>query len=855
MKKKIIAAGLLFLCCLRLCAQTVTVSGYVKDAASGAALQGVNIYAKSYRYGQTTDATGYFNLRLPAHKQVELTFSYVGYTKQVYSLAAERDTSLVVAMIQDNRLPDVHVYAPRRDFGVNNSQMSAIELPVAQVNALPALFGEVDVMKALQRLPGVQSAADGNAGIFVRGGNYDQNLITLDGSTLYNSEHLKGFVSALNADMIENIILYKGAFPARYGARLSSVVDIGMKEGDFEHHHGSLNIGMLSSRIHLEGPIRKGTTSFNLGARLSYFDAIVQPLLEEVYDKPSALQPYSNMNYYDVNAKVVHKFSEQDKLSAVFYWGKDVSDSSPTESHQQYSMASKTESGKEELTNFYDNQKSNSTNNTWGNIVSSLFWTHVTNKQLRVNTNLSYSRYNYQLKMTSKIHNQQHVKDRDENLRLEYEYKEDSYAQYHSGIDDAALTVDFRYAPNAQHQLRWGAKASLQQLTPTVDVYKRAKTIRWGVDGYHEKEQLVDTILGEKQKLRTAALYIEDDWELTKRWKMNVGLRYTLFAVKAKTYHSIEPRVSLRYLLTDDMALKASYSHMAQGIHLLSSSNLVMPSDIWVSITKDVPLMKADQWALGFNYTVSKGIDFSVEGYYKEMDNVIDYREGVSYMTSSGDWQEMIALGKGRAYGVELFLQKKTGKTTGWIGYTWSKSLRTYNRLGQEISGGKEFYAGNDRRNNLNLVLSHRFNKRWEVSAAWTYQTGRRGILSTTAIYGGKVDEYDPYGVPTSADSYKHGDGYGDIPDGATYFRKFSRFYTYSERNGYKLPDIHRLDVGVNYSVKHQRGESVIGLSIYNLYNQQNVSNVYIGYDKNKTVLKGVCMFPFMPSLNYTLKF
>lgn len=853
MKAKILFLLILFLYTLKVSSQTVAVSGYVVDATSGIALQGAHIQTKSGKYGQTANKEGFFSFRFPIGKAADLTFSYVGYASEKRSLILKQDTILKVAMTQHNRLPDVQVYAPKSDFGVTSSQMSAMELSTAQVKVLPALFGETDVMKVLQRLPGIQSTGDGNAGIIVRGGNYDQNLITLDGSTLYNSEHLKGFISALNVDMVENIVFYKGAFPARYGARLSSVLDVGIKEGNFEQYHGSSTFGMLSSSIHLEGPIRKGTTSFNVAGRFSYFDVIVQPILEKVYDRPDALRPYLSMNYYDLNAKLTHKFTSRDKISIVFYLGNDVNNSAPTDSRQQYKHSVTTPTGNRIFQ--YDNNKANSTDNTWGNIVSSIFWTHRMNEHLSVNSNLSYSRYKYRLKIASEIHNEKEdVTDFSPGKTLLW-HDEDSYAQYHSGIDDAALTIDFRYTPHSQHYIRWGGKFSLQNFSPIVDIYKWTYGKEWLNDRYVETEQLVDTLLGERQSLKTIALYAEDDWNLSYRWKMNAGLRYTLYLVKNKIYSSIEPRMSFRYILADDMALKASYSQMAQGIHLLSSSNLIMPSDIWVPVTHDVPLMKAKQWALGYNYAIQQGLDLSIEGYFKAMDNVIDYREGVSYMTSSGDWQEMIALGKGRAYGVEFLLRKQTGNTTGWIGYTWFKSLRKYDRKGKEISNGKEFYAGNDRRNNLNIVASHTFDKHWTLSATWTYQTGRRGILSTTAIYGGKLDEYDPYGHPFSGDSYLGGDRYGDGPDGKAYFRKFSRFYTFSERNGYKLPDIHRLDVSVNYHIKHQRGESVLGLAIYNLYNRQNTSEVYIGYEKNETVLKGICMFPFMPSLNYTFKF
>ena len=855
--KRFLSALLLLLAAWTAAAQEVRLAGHVTDASTGQPLPEANVYLPDKGMGQTTDRNGRFRLTLPARQGVcRLSVSYVGYRTQQFTLRTDADTLLQVRLVHDNRLPDVQVYAPRHDFGVQNSQMSAIELPVAQVKSLPALFGETDVMKALQRLPGVQSAGDGNAGIYVRGGNYDQNLITLDGSTLYNSDHLNGFVSALNADMVQNILFYKGAFPARYGSRLSGVLDIGMREGDYERYHGSLTAGMLSARVQLEGPIRRGTTSFNVGARASYFDAVVQPLLRKVYDKPDALQPYSHMNYYDVNAKLVHRFSDRDKLSAVFYWGKDVNDSSPTDSRQAYNAA-----GKEGGTYLYENEKANRTENDWGNLVSSLFWTHRGNEAFTVNTNLNYSHYRYRLHMAAHADNRSTVVEH-RSLpagTLKEQRLEDSYSTYHSGIGELALTTDFRLArPGSSHDLRWGAKASGQRFTPIVDVYKYTFHRRLNDNNpgdYTTEEHLTDTILGRSLRLYTLSAYLEDDWTLAPRWKANVGLRYMHAFVEDKSYPSLEPRVSLRWLARKDMALKASYSRMSQAIHLLSSSNLVMSSDLWVPVTADIPLMTSDQWALGWQWEVAKGVDLALEGYYKTMDNVIDYREGASYMNASGDWQDMVAVGSGRAYGVELLLQKKTGRTTGWLAYTWSKALRTYDRPGQEISGGQEFYDGSDCRNNVNLVVSHRFNRHWEVSGTWTYQTGRRGILSTTALYGGWLDEYDPYGNLTSGSSWQGGDGTGSTPDGATYLRRFSRFYSFRERNGYKLPATHRLDVSVSYTYYHETARSVLNFSIYNLYNRQNVSNVYIGYDNNRTVLKGICMLPFMPSLSYTLKF
>lgn len=739
-------------------------------------------------------------------------------------------------------ITEVYVYGARADLGVRSTQMSAIAVPVKIIKSVPALFGEVDVMKVLQKLPGVQSSGDGTAGIFVRGGNYDQNLITLDGSTLYNSEHLKGFVSAINADMVNNVVLYKGAFPARYGARLSSIVDIGIKEGDFEKMQGSVGVGMLSSKMQLEGPIWRGNTSFNIGARASYFDAIVMPLLEKIYDNPKSLQPYTSMNFYDINAKLVHRFSNKDKLSAVFYWGKDVNDSSPTESVQSYSSENAS----------YHNERSNKIENRWGNMVSSLFYTNNNGKNFRVNTNLSFSRYDYRLKNASQI--DEMATDINKPSKVLYKLKEDSYVVYNSDVSDIALATDFLLAKE-KHNIRWGGKISLQHFGPVVDVFKDSykKTV-YG-DTPVETTQFIDTLLGNSHNMQTTSLYGEDDFEVGSNWKMNLGLRYSLYAVKGKMHHSVEPRLSVRYLINDKMAVKGSYTRMAQGLHLLSNSNLIMPSDIWVPVTKEIPLMTANQWALGYNYNIADGIYFSVEGYYKMMDNVMEYGEGASYTRVNGDWQNQIVLGEGKAYGVEFLLEKRLGNTTGWVGYTWSKSLRKFDSPDGIINGGKEFYAGNDRRHNLNVVISHTFNKHWKISGTWTFQSGRKGTIATTTIYGGKPDEFDAFGNPLSSSSHLFGEVSSRNPEKPIHLNKFLRYYTPKQRNGFILPNIHRLDLSLAYTTETTIGDMAISLDLCNIYNRMNISNVFIGYHNNETVLKGVCMLPFLPSLNIVLNF
>ena len=592
---------------------------------------------------------------------------------------------------------------------------------------------------------------------------------------------------------------------------------------------------MLSSKVQAEGPIWKGHTSFNVAARASYFGAIVQPLLKSVYDNKKAMEPYAKMNFYDVNAKLVHRFSESDRLSAVFYWGKDVSNSSPTDSETNFGS----KSGETRT-------KKNETKNNWGNLVSSLYWTHTAGDRFLMNVNASFSLYDYRLSQ-----NVSGYYESRKTGQLQRKTEEVSETRYDSKVKDASITADFRFRPVAAHDLRWGAKGSLQQLSPIIHAY----SYNYDYTPTKETRMETDRTIGKRQNLLTASVYAEDDWTVASWLMANVGLRYSLFSVENKTYGSLEPRASVRFLLTPAMALKLSYARMAQGVHLLSSSNIVMPSDIWVPVTEKIPLMRSNQYAGGVNYEIMKGLEVSVEGYYKTMDNVLEYNNGASWLNCTGDWQSLVSLGKGRSYGVELMAQRSVGNTTGWVSYTWAKSLRTFDRPGQELNGGREFLAGNDKRHNFNIVVVQRLGQHWKLSASWTYQSGRRGILANTSMYGGVLQEWDPSFRPESS-TLKEQEYMQNRDDAAHWAEMPGLFTTYRERNNYKLPDVHHLDVGITYSVNHRRfGASEVNLSFYNLYNQQNINSVYIGTNNKKYVLKGICMFPFMPSLTYTLKF
>ena len=648
-------------------------------------------------------------------------------------------------------LKDVVVYGARNNFGIASSQMSAVTVSNAKIQAVPVFLGEPDVLKSLQKFPGVQSAGDGTAGIYVRGGDYDQNYISLDGSALYNAEHLKGLVSAINPDVVQNINFYRGAFPARYGSRLSSVIDVGIKEGDFEKYHGLLSVGMLSSRAQVEGPLWRNHTSINLAARVSYFDFIAKPVLKHFYDNKEALQPYENMRYYDLNAKIVHLFSPTQRLSAVAYYGRDKDENAPTGSHRQYSTIDDPYTPQQEQTSQKENRNSAMANNWW-NLVTSIYWTANFTERFKLNTNLSYSKYSYRLGYDNHFDNR--VDDR---YREYYYYSESTSTTYKSGIDDLALAVDADYKPNRRHHLRGGFRLSKQRLDPETSIYKASYSKKYNGSlnndpiprpepEYIVGTDTVDYTVNGKMNIKNAAMYVEDDLGIVDKFKVNLGLRASSYFVTGKSSFELEPRVAMRYLVTDKAAIKLSYSRMTQGTHRLVSSNMVMASDIWVSINRDIPVMKSNLYGIAFNCNLPLGMSLAVEGYYKTMSNVLEYRNAASYTQSENNWANMVAIGKGRSYGVELLLEKNVGAVTGWISYTWSKALRKFDRPGQEIDGGREFYANTDRRHNFNAIAMRSFplsgKTRIDLTVSWTYQSGRRGTIPYAYIFGYDIKQF-----------------------------------------------------------------------------------------------------------------
>ena len=771
----------------------VTVSGYMTDAASGESLISATLLDRISGQGAVTNNYGFYTLTLPAG-EVSLEYSYTGYETVVKEFRLTRDTVIHVGLVfSPEMLSGATVTASRSEIGVRGTQMSAIEIPVNQIRRVPALAGEVDVIKAIQLLPGVQSGTEGSAGLYVRGGGPDENLLLLDGVPIYNVNHMMGFFSVFNADAIKNVTLYKGSFPARFGSRLSSIVDVRMKDGNDQAWHGSASLGLLSAKVNVEGPIVKGKTTFNVSARRTYYDVLAQPLIALYMrnNREDGDQATGGYYFYDLNAKLTHTFSNRDKLYASYYMGDD----------RVYARLNMSDGSTDTRLNLGWN---------WGNIVGSLRWNHVFGPRLFVNTTVNYTQYRHLLDITG-------------NERYQGGANTDFTLGYNSLINDLSAAADFEFNPVPEHDIRFGGTFIHHTFKPSVT------TIRFSESA--QKDAAIDTTFGDRNLFTNeAALYAEDNWSITPWLKVNLGLRYSLYATSGRTYHSLEPRVSLRALFTDDFSFKASYSEMSQAVHLLSNSNISLPTDLWVPSTDRIEPMRSKQAAAGLFYSLGV-VDLSLEGYYKHMDNVLEYRDGASFFGSTTGWEDKVAMGKGWAYGVEFLVQKTTGRLTGWIGYTWSKTMRQFDREGHVINFGKPFPAKYDRRHDLSITAAYELTKKIDLAATFVYGTGVCGSLALQTIQAmpGYDRQFDYYML---ADTFPV-----DYLEG---------------RNNYRMPSYQRLDLGVNFKRTFRNGHHrTISLSVFNAYNRNNPFLVY----RDGKQLVQLSIFPIMPSLSYTYEF
>jgi len=798
--------------------QKFTISGYVKDASNGEYSIGANVYIKELLKGGNTNQYGFYSITVEKGTY-HLVVSYVGYSDFLKEIKLDKDIRLNVDLKPKViNAKEVEITAEKSDKNVSSTNVGSVKLDMEEIKKIPAFLGEVDVLKTIQLLPGVKSAGEGNAGFYVRGGGPDQNLILLDEAVVYNASHLLGFFSVFNGDAVKSVDLIKGGMPAQYGGRLASVLDISMKEGNNKAYHAQGGIGLISSRLTIEGPIKKDTGSFIISARRTYIDVLARP-----FAKPGSSLKHSGYYFYDLNAKVNYRLSDKDRIFASGYFGRDVM-------------------------TFKDNAGGFSMNTQWGNSTGVVRWNHLFNDKLFVNTSAILSDYNFTFGVG----------------QSGFELK------LFTGIRDWNAKVDFGYYPTIRHEIKFGANYVFHTFTPF------SASAKQGAVTFDIKNTA-------KQYAHEAAFYLSDDFDVTDKLKIHAGLRYSYFIQvgpfdrylkdpitgqttqtvhytkneKVKQYSGPEPRFNVRYELNTKSSIKASYTYNLQYIHLASLSAVTLPIDTWVPCSERVQPQKGNQVSLGyFRNFKDNTFETSVEIYYKDLQNQIEYKDGTIPGNDIGDNADnSFVFGKGHAYGAEFFVKKRIGKFNGWLGYTLSYTKRTFPDLNQ----GKEFYAKYDRRHDVSVVLSYDLSKKWTFSAIWVYSTG------------------NAINVPIS---------YYVIDGNIT--------YEYGDRNSFRMPAYHRLDFSTTYTPdrkKHieRRKQRIIkrfgladkvsvedvkiptklfrdyetswNFSVFNVYNRHNPYIVYFANEGSITdgslhiTAKSVYLFPILPSVTWNFKF
>jgi outer membrane receptor protein involved in Fe transport len=678
----------------------------------------------------------------------------------------------------------VTVVARKRDNNIKTAQMGKMELNINTAKAIPAFMGEVDIMKTLQLMPGIRNAGEGNAGFYVRGGGADQNLILLDDAVVYNTGHLFGFFSIFNSDAIKNVTLIKGGMPAQYGGRLSSVVDVAMKEGNTNKTQVDIGIGLIASRFSIQGPLKKNKASYMISARRTYADALAKPFIKKSSDFYG-----SGYYFYDLNAKMNYEFSEKDHLYLSGYFGRDKF-------------------------NFNNSKRSFQTEIPWGNSTATLRWNHVFNKKLFANTTLVYNDYQFAL----------NGKQNDFNINLS------------SGIRDLNAKTDFDYYASPEHKIKFGIQYTFHTFLPNV------------LSG--NQDSVVFTPQNATKKYANEyAAYIQDDWEINSKLKLNLGLRYSRFqqvgrytkyirdtngnkidsvvygkGQTVQVYGGFEPRATLRYELNETSSLKAAITHNLQYIHLVTNAGTTLPTDLWVPSTSIVQPQVSWQYALGYFKNFKEGMfETSLETYYKTMDHQIEYKEG--YTPSLSDPEEEFVFGKGWSYGAEFFVNKVKGRFTGWIGYTLSWTMRQF----KDLNDGLKYPSRNDRRHDLSFVANYELNKKWKLGSVFVYGTG-------AAI---------------------------SVPE-RFYFVSGNLTQEFSRINAYRMAAYHRLDFAATYTPTHKVNSKYTSnwvFSVYNIYSRMNPYFIY--YDQTgsaatgdlKVTAKQVSLFPIIPSITWNCKF
>ncbi|MDY0253922.1 MAG: TonB-dependent receptor [Tenuifilaceae bacterium] len=760
-----------------------TISGYVYEKGSRETMPGVNIYVPETTLGTASNSYGFYSLTLPAG-EYEVVFSFVGYQPRSFSINLNQDIPLNVDLDHSIEIEGVEIRGEMPKQSSRSSQMSVMEIPIRQIKSIPALLGEKDALKVVQLMPGVQKGSEGTSGLYVRGGGPDQNLIILDDATVYNAYHLFGFFSLFNGDAIKSLELTKGGFPARYGGRLSSVLEIVMKDGNKEKISGEAGIGMLSSRLVLEGPIAKDKASFLVSGRRTYYDILARPFI------PNDIK--LGLYFYDFTAKANWEINNKNRIFISGYFGED-----------KFSGGEEYEGAKYEGGLF------------WNNATSTLRWNHVFTSRLFSNLSVIFS--NYRL-----------------NIYARDEYDGDVFElSYRSGIRDFGAKYDFTWMPSPSHTIRFGVTSIWHSFNPSAVVIRD--------DYLNEFESIVNTI-----DTYESGLYLEDEVKILDKGIVSAGVRLSHHYHDGASNFSFEPRISGSYYLTNTLSAKASYAKMNQYIHLLTSTGIGLPTDLWVPATKDAPAQDSWQVAAGFAKDLKDiSTTISLEGYYKESDNVITYREGASFLmfddpTNANNikWEDNITSGFGWSYGVEFLAHKKMGRFSGWVGYTLSWTQLQFD----EINMGKPYWARYDRRHDISVVGVYELSPGITLSGTWVYGTGN-AVTLPLATY--PVNQH----VPNLISSYIWTETIQD----------------YGKKNDFRMAPYHRLDLCVQVHKKFEKYERTWEFGAYNAYNRQNPFMYFVrgehkhnprtGESTYVNKLKQISLFQFIPSVSWSIKF
>ena len=754
----------------------------MQEEKSGENLIGVSIYDKISKKGTISNQYGFYSITLEKGTY-KIVYSFIGLNTITKNLILDKNIRLNISLSEKSILADeVVISSERQDRNIESSDMGQAKLKVENIKQLPVILGEVDVLKSAQLLPGIQSGGEGNSGLYVRGGGPDQNLILLDEAVVYNAAHLFGFFSVFNADAIKDINIIKGGMPAEYGGRLSSVLDISMKDGNNKKYEADGGIGLLSSRLTLQGPIQKNKSSFIFSGRRTYVDILSKPFMKE----DNAFNG-SGYYFYDLTTKVNYRISDKDRIFLSGYFGRDVF-------------------------SFRNSDSGIGIEIPWGNATTSLRWNHLFNDKLFLNTSIIFSDYRFEF----------NINQSDFELKI------------FSGINDWNTKVDFLYQPNQRHTIKFGSNYTYHEFTPGNASGKSGDVV-------FEPDEIF------KQYSNEGAIYLSDDFDLTDDLKIHAGLRYSSFQhsgyisfrdylkneIEANNdnYRHLEPRLSFRYKLNSTSSVKGAYTQNYQYIHLASTASVSLPTDLWVPSSAGIEPKFADQYAIGYFKNLKDNVyETSIEAYYKEMTNLIEYKEGVlpeDNTNSSSD--DAFVFGNGDSYGIELLIRKNKGKTTGWIGYTLSKTTRYFD----EINNGIAFPAKYDRRHDLSITATHKLSEKWTLSGVFVYATGNAITLPTERyMIGGNI------------------------------------FTEYTSRNGFRIDPYHRLDIGATYTVKkNKRFQSSWNFSIYNIYSRKNPYFIYFDLEapenQDGSIQEGnltpkayeVSIFPILPSVTWNFNF